>query len=255
VIPTPQKLIEHASGWGAEAGVAVGCEDEAGPLQAAPQPGSNWQPACHPATQLQEWIRGGTTKRMTLLEPATGPVAVQAAASGTHPVLPGWRKKERDRRLATLPPAMAVSDPEANRAQWAAGPEGLPSRFRLPADLARRRALRVWDHRAGQKTAARVWWLCAPGMLPLETPWGGSGLHRAAARQRLLQGRALAGQYAEPGEQMGNWRQAVATGWNEPPPPFVWGGPRRARQRQRPGGSGACVQRWPPSRKGSFHGK
>src|SRR3982751_4711738 len=56
----PPKLIEHASGWGAEAGVAVGGEDEAGPLQAAPPPGSNWPPACHPATQPPEAIRGGT---------------------------------------------------------------------------------------------------------------------------------------------------------------------------------------------------
>jgi len=255
-------LIERAYGLGAEAGVAVWCEDEAGPFQAAPQPGSSWQPEGHPATQPHEWIRGGTTKAMTLFEPATGTVELQPAASVTNTVLHGWLKKELDRKLATRPPALAVSDPEANRAQGAAWQAGLQIRFTLPADLPPLRALLVWDNLAGHKTAEMVLWLCARGIMPLYTPLGGSWLNMAESMQRILKRRALAGQYAENGEQMGNWLQAVATCWNEHPTPFVWGGPRygrrqrcRERNLHRLGGSGACVQRLPHARNGSFHDK
>ena len=216
----------------------------------------------HPATQPHEWIRGGTTKLMTLFEPATGTVDVQPAVSVTNRVLHGWLKQELDRRLATLPPARAVSDPDANRAQWTAWQEGRQIRFTLPADLPRLRALLVWDNWAGHKTAEMVLWLCAQGIMPLYTPWGGSWLNRAESRQRILKRRALAGPYAETGEQIGNWRQAVATGWNKHATPFVWGGPRyerrqrcRERKLHRLGGSGACVQRLPPARHGSLQGK
>jgi DDE superfamily endonuclease len=255
-------LIEQAYGLGAEAGVAVWCEDEAGPFQAVPQPGSSWPPEGHPATQPHEWIRGGTTKLMTLFEPATGTVDVQPAASATNTVLHGWLKKELDSKLATLPPALAVSDPEANRAQWAGWQEGLQIRFTLPADLPPLRALLVWDNLAGHKTAEMVLWLCAHGIMPLYTPLGESWLNMAESMQRILKRRALAGQYAENGEQIGNWLQAVATCWNEHPTPFVWGGPRHERRQRcrernlhRLGGSGACVQRFPSARNSSFHGK
>jgi hypothetical protein len=107
-----------------------------------------------------------------------------------------------------------------------------------------------------------VLWLCAHGIMPLYTPLGGSWLNMAESIQRILKGRALAGQHAESGEQIGNWLQAVATGWNEHPPPFVWGGPRRERRQRcrerqlyRLGGSGACVPHLLPSNNGSFHGK
>jgi hypothetical protein len=261
-MPSRKNLIEQAYGLGAEAGVAVWCEDEAGPFQAVPQPGSSWQPECHPATQPHEWIRGGTTKLMTLFEPATGTVDVQPAASVTNTVLHGWLKKALDRKLTALPPASAVSDPDVNRAQWAAWQEGLQIRFTLPSDLPRLRALLVWDNLSGPKTAEMVLWLCAHGVMPLYTPLGGNWLNMAESIQRILKRRALAGQYAKKREQIGNWLQAVATGWNERPTPFVWGGPRhkrrqrcRERQRHRLGGSGACVPHLLPPNNGRFHGK
>jgi hypothetical protein len=61
---------------GAQLGLSVWCEDEAGPFQAVPhsgvswQPrehsGVSWQPREHPATQPHEYVRGGTTKILTL---------------------------------------------------------------------------------------------------------------------------------------------------------------------------------------------
>ena len=57
---------------GAQLGLSVWCEDEAGPFQAVPHPGVSWQPREHPATQPHEYIRGGTTKILTLFHPASG---------------------------------------------------------------------------------------------------------------------------------------------------------------------------------------
>jgi transposase len=240
----------------------VWCEDEAGPFQAVPQTGSSWQRTAHPATQPHEWIRGGTTKVMTLFEPATGTVDVQPAARVTNVVLHAWLEEELEKKLAALPSAVPVTDPEATRKQWAAWQEGLSVRFTLPEQLPALRALLVWDNLAGHKTAAMVLWLCAHGIMPLYTPLGGSWLNMAESIQRILKQRALAGQHPESGDQIGNWLQAVASHWNQHPTPFVWGGARRQRrirqrdrQRRRLGGSGACVQQLPPSNNGSLHAK
>ena len=59
-------MIERAYTLGAQAGLAVWCEDEAGPFQAIPQPGASWQPQDQPAQQSHEYVRGGTTKILTL---------------------------------------------------------------------------------------------------------------------------------------------------------------------------------------------
>jgi hypothetical protein len=147
--------------------VAVWCEEEAGPLQAVPQAGRRGQPEGPPATQPQAWIRGGTTQRMTLFALATGTLDLPPAASVTNTVLHRGLNKELDSQLARLPPALALSDPEANRAPGATWQEGVPIRGRLPAALPPLRTLRGWDKRAGQKTAQRGLWRCAPGSLPL----------------------------------------------------------------------------------------
>jgi len=39
-----------------------------------PHPGSSWRPHGQPATQPHEYVRGGTTKILTLFHPATGQV-------------------------------------------------------------------------------------------------------------------------------------------------------------------------------------
>ena len=129
-----------------QAGVTVWCEDEAGPFQAVPQAGRSWQRVGHPATQPHEWMRGGTTKLMTLLEPVSGTVDVQPAASVTNTVLHTWLKNDLEKRLATLPPPAVVGEAEANRAQWMSWQEGLEVRFTLPAELPPLRALLVWDN-------------------------------------------------------------------------------------------------------------
>jgi hypothetical protein len=84
----PKKLIEQAYTLGAQLGLSVWCEDEAGPFQAVPHPGMSWQPREHPAQQPHEYIRGGTTKILTLFHPATGQVRLQSVTRSTNAILP-----------------------------------------------------------------------------------------------------------------------------------------------------------------------
>jgi hypothetical protein len=78
---------------------------------------------------------------------------------------------------------------------------------------------------------------------------GGSWLNMAESMQRILVKRGLAGQCPEAPTQTIFLLEGVASGWNQDPTPFEWGGKRfarRQRSRQRLhalGGSGACTRR------------
>src|SRR3712207_1590530 len=82
---------------------------------------------------------------------------------------------------------------------------GLTERFTLPNPLPPLRLLLVWDNLAGHKTPAMVLWLCRHGIMPLDTPLGGSGLNMAESIQRVLKRQALAGQHPESSAQIGAW--------------------------------------------------
>src|SRR3954464_14297490 len=116
-----KKLIEQAYTRGAELGLSVWCEDEAGPFQAVPHPGVSWQPRGQPATQPHEYIRGGTTKILTLFHPATGQVRLQSAACCTNAVLHPWLRERLSAILAELPPPAPSQDPAATQAAWRCG--------------------------------------------------------------------------------------------------------------------------------------
>src|SRR3954452_22891420 len=127
-----KKLIEQAYTLGAQLGLSVWCEDEAGPFQAVPQSGVSWQPREHPAQQPHEYIRGGTTKILTLFHPASGQVRLQPAARGTNAVLHPWLRERLSEILAALPVPKASLDPAAARAAWAVWQAGLTMPFTLP---------------------------------------------------------------------------------------------------------------------------
>src|SRR5215210_1307520 len=131
-----KKLIEQAYTLGAQLGLSVWCEDEAGPFQAVPHPGTSWQPRGRPATQPHEYIRGGTTKILTLFHPATGQVRLQPAARGTNAVLHPWLRERLSEILAAQPVSKASLAPAVTRAAWAVWQAGLT----MPFTLARRPA-------------------------------------------------------------------------------------------------------------------
>src|SRR5918992_1473393 len=107
-MPPPKKLIERAYRLGEALGLAVWTQDEAGPYQAIPQPGSSWQPEGEPARQPHEYVRGGTAKLLTLFRPATGELRAEGVTNATNAVLHPWLQAELTAVLAALP---AVTGP------------------------------------------------------------------------------------------------------------------------------------------------
>lgn len=224
-------------------------QDEAGPYQAIPQPGTRWQPCTQPARYPHEHVRHGTAKLLTLFHPASGQVRVKGVPSAPNAVLHPWLEQELTAILAALPAPTEAPPATANRAAYAFWQAGLTVRFTLPEALPPLRLLLVLDNLSGHKTPAFVLWLVAHGIMPLYTPLSGSWLNMAESIQRVLVHRALAGQHPTAPEQVMQWLEETAAGWNAAPTPFVWGGKRalrRARSRQRHhavAGSGACTPR------------
>lgn len=222
------------------AGIAVWCQDEAGPYQAIPQPGASWHPQGQPVRQPHEYIRGGTAKLLTLFHPATGTVRGKGVRQTTNAILHPWLQKELTAVLATLP---TVDRPEVERpalARWRTWLGHDPQEPLPPLRL-----ILVWDNLAGHQSEAIVAWLFAHGILPLYTPLSGSWLNMAESIQRIIVGRALGGQHPENAETLIEWLEETVTGWNAAPTPFVWDGKRRERRRRarqrRLGGSAATL--------------
>jgi hypothetical protein len=240
-------LIEDAYTSAASLGPAVWCEDEAGPFQAVPHPGSSWQPECRPARQPHEYVRGGTAKVLTLFRPSAGRVRVEGTTTCPNTVLHPWLKRELSAVLAGLPALPPTAD--TSRVAWERWPVGLKVRITLPQRLPPLRVLLVLDNRAGHRTPELVLWLFAHGVMPLFTPLGGSWLNMAESIQRVLKRRALDGQHPTSSDEIIPRFASVARHWNAAPTPFVWGGKRAARRRRQRerrhamGGSGAFTGR------------
>jgi hypothetical protein len=195
-------VIETAHPWGEKMGLAVWNEDEAGPYQAIPQPGSSWEPEGKPARQPHEYIRGGTAKMLTLLHPSTGEVRVKGVTSSRNAVLHLWLKEQISSILSALPEPPEESVPEERRALWERWQEGLWLRLCLPEELGPLWMLLILDNLAGHKSEPLVTWFLANGVMPIYTPVGGSWLNMAESIQRILTRRALSGQHPTRGDHL-----------------------------------------------------
>lgn len=196
-----------------------------------------------------EYIRGGIAKMMTLFHPASGRVRVRGVESVTNTVLHGWIKEQIHQILAELPPRRVEQTPEQRRAEWESWQAGLSQPFPLPDELPTLRVLLIWDNLSGHRTPEMLRWLAEQGVMVLFTPLAGSWLNMAESIQRILSRRALSGTHPRSPQQMMQWLEEVARGWNQDPTPFEWGG-RRKRRRDRAqarrhalGGSAACTRR------------
>jgi len=191
-----------------------------------------------PSRLPHEYIRGGTAKLLTLFHPATGIVRAKGVTNTPNTVLHPWLQEELLAILAALPPLPPTPrSPLCAWEHWL----GQPPRTALPP----LRLLLIWDNLAGHYTADLVVWLFQHGIMPLYTPLSGSWLNMAESVQRILVGRALAGQHPQSQADLLTWLDDTVAGWNQHPTPFVWAGKRqsrrqRARQR-RLGGSGAAL--------------
>jgi hypothetical protein len=239
-------VIERAYRTAEGLGIPLWCEDEAGPYQAIPQPGTSWQPQGMPAHRPHEYVRGGTAKLLTLFRPATGAVRAQPTERTPNAVLHPWLQEEVTALLAALPPVPDPTAPGRRATDWWWGAGDPPPWL---ADLPPVRLLLVWDNLAGHRTPALVDWLVARGVWPLPTPLGGSWLNLAESIQRILVRRALDGQHPASAAEIMTWLSETVTGWNAAPTPFEWGGKRaarrqRARERRHAlGGSGGYTRR------------
>ena len=229
-------------------GLAVWVEDEAGPYQTVPYPGQSWLPEDHPVRHPHEYIRNGTAKMLTFFHAATGLVQVKGVRHSTNAILHPWVKEQVSEILKALPEKPQL-DEVSNRQAWTAWQEGLSRRITLSEKLPPLRMLLIWDNLQGHYTPEMVLWLFAHGVRLVYTPLGGSWLNMAESIQRILIRRGLAGQNPETPEQIIDWLEAVARGWNKDPAPFEWGGARAARRersrrrRHAVCGSGACARR------------
>ena len=179
-----------------------------------------------------EYLRHGTAKLMTLFHPARGTVRVRGTRSCTNEVLHAWMKAELAAIVKGLPEPEGVLSDAANRQAWERWQEGLRYRITLPQDLPRLRMLLVMDNLTGHRTPSFVLWLFAQGIMPLYTPLGGSWLNMAESIQRIIKRRGLEGHHPKTPEQIIEWLEAAARGWNADPTPFEWGGKRAARRRR-----------------------
>jgi hypothetical protein len=245
-----KNALERAYTEAEALGIAVWCEDEAGPYQTIPYPGASWQPEGQPERQPHEYFQEGTAKLLTLLHPKTGQVRVKGVTDTRNVTLHGWLKTELEAILATLPPAAPWLDVEENRRFWESWREGITVKATLSSSLPPLRLLLVMDNLIGHKNPEWLLWCFQRGILPIYTPLGGSWLNMAESIQRLLKRRALDGFYPQQVQTIIDRLEAVARNWNTHPTPFVWGGKRRERRqrsRAKPlhsvGGSGACTRR------------
>jgi hypothetical protein len=137
-------LIEQAYRGAEAAGVALWCQDEAGPYQTVPYPGENWQAVGEPARQAHEYVCNGTAKLLTLFRPHTGEVRAKGVRHAPNTVLHPWLQDQITQILATAP---AVSLPEAERpvlARWETWLGRVPREALPPLRL-----ILVWDNMAG----------------------------------------------------------------------------------------------------------
>src|SRR5262249_60587224 len=67
-------------------------------------------------------------------------------------------------------------------------------------------------------------------LMPLYTPLSGSWLNMTESIQRIIAGRALAGQTPASSAELIEWLETTARAWNTDPTPFEWGGKRQLRR-------------------------
>jgi hypothetical protein len=225
-------------------GLPLGGEDEAGPYQTIPHPGSAFRPEGMPATQDHQYIRGKTCKLLTLFRPATGQLRAEPVDQSTKAILHPWLCRELAAILKTCPPA-PEEIPDGRRWQdW----DPFPAADQLDRKYPPWRMLLILDNLAGH--SSRDWVRCCheQGIGLLYTPCAGSWLNMAESVQRIIIRRAMEGHHVYDVEILKDWLRDTIEGWNRHPTPFIWAGKRHARRdrayarRHRQGGSGATTQ-------------
>jgi hypothetical protein len=165
-----KKLIEQAYKLGELMGLAVWCQDEAGPYQTKPYPGIGWNSMEQPQRLPHEYFREGTAKVLTLLHPGSGQVKIKGVLRSNNETLHPWLKTELTCILQQNSHAQSKLSGEANLTSWQFWMEGLSVKLSLPDPLPPLRMLLVWDNLKGHRSTSIVTWLLTQGVMPLYTP-------------------------------------------------------------------------------------
>lgn len=243
-------MIERAYTLGEQLGFQVWCEDEAGPYQTIPLPGTSWKPEGEPARQAHQYVRGKTAKFLTLFRPATGELRAEPVDASTNAILHPWLKKELETILNQCPPAPGLAHEGKRWQDW----NCYPSADQLDRWFPPIRVLLILDNLMGHRSRDLTQWCAEHSIRLLYTPNAGSWLNMAESVQRIIVRRALEGHHIYDVEILKDWLRDAIAGWNRHPTPFIWGGKRHARRdrayarRHRLGGSGATTQYVVPQR-------
>jgi hypothetical protein len=122
----------------------VWTQDEAGPYQTIPYPGTHWKPEGEPSKQPHEYAKNGTAKLLTLFHPATGKVRVKGVTTCPNAVLHNWLQQQLTEIPASLPDPARLS-PKENRTRWQRWQEGLQVAPSIGEDMPPLRLLLVLD--------------------------------------------------------------------------------------------------------------
>ena len=164
----------------------------------------------------------------------------KGVTAAPNAVLHPWLQGELTQVLAARPAVLLPDEQRPPLARWATWLGHAPREPLPPLRL-----ILVWDNLVGHTSWAIVRWLFQQGVLPLYTPLSGSWLNMAESLQRIVVGRALAGQHPHSAEELIIWLEDAVAGWNAAPTSFVWDGKRRERRvrarQRRLGGSAASL--------------
>ena len=147
-------MIERAYVLAERVGLPLWSQDEAGPYQTTPHPGSSWQPEGMPAHQDHQYIRGSTCKLLTLFRPATGELRAEPVDQSTNAILHPWLKQELAAILKTCPPAPAEVPEERRWQNW----DPFPAAEQLDRLYPPLRLLLILDNLAGHHSRDLVQW-------------------------------------------------------------------------------------------------
>ena len=99
------------------------------------------------------------------------------------------------------------------------GPPRHPRELERPHTPPPLRLLLVWDNPAGHLSWSIVPWLFAQGAMPRYTPLSGSWPNMAESLQRIVAGRALAGEHPRTPQDIIGWLEQTVAGRNAAPTP------------------------------------
>jgi transposase len=228
-----KKIINEAYTLSDKENIQVWCEDEAGPYQAIPHPGYQWNMVGCPLKQPHEYVKGEPVRLLTLFYPKTGYIIGKGVKNCPNTILHPWLEEKIEGILEQSSGEFVCEESKEERNEkWKRWQKGLKMPFTLPTDLPPLKMLLILDNLKGHKTPSFVLWLVEHGVMPLYTPLAGSWLNMAESIQNIIKRRALQGQHPKNAKETIRWLEAAVASWNRCPTPFTWNG-KRAERRKR----------------------